>query len=154
DLAALFGIEKALEQRPENRRIDLAPIEARRGDEETDIARFEAKRAASIEQATVEVRNLRQVEFAGFLHRGEQAVEIALGIFRIFQCAPKQPWKEAVGKQLDAVREKTEDQLIDEMRDFFRRAPPLQPQRDRRKLVRRLLGNARARLFRPQLFWI
>ena len=45
DLRALVGIEKALEQRAENRRVDQAPVEARGGEQEADFVVLAARAA-------------------------------------------------------------------------------------------------------------
>ncbi len=96
------------------------------------------------------MRDFGEVEVAAGFHRGEQAVEITLGVFRGFRRALEQPREESVGQKFHAVREKAEYKLIDEMRDLLWFAAPLQAQRDGRKLVRRLPGKAGASLGRPQ----
>ena len=72
------------------------------------------------------MRDFGEVEFAALLHRGEQTVEIALGILRFLRAALEELGKEAVGQELDAVREETEHELVDEMSDILRRIAALQ----------------------------
>lgn len=150
DLSALLRVEKALEQRAENRRVDQAPVETRGGDQQANVAGIERHRSPPVEQAAVEMGDLGQVEVAAGFHCGEQAVEIAFGVFGTFGRALEQPWEKSIGQQLHAVCEKAEHELIDEMRDFLGRAAPLQAQRNGREFVRRFPGEAGASLGRPQ----
>ena len=73
DLRALVGIEEALEQSAEDRRVDQAPVEARRGEQEADFGMLKRQRAATVEQTAVELRDVFEIEIAAVLHVGEQA---------------------------------------------------------------------------------
>ena len=79
DLRALVGIEEALEQRAEDRRVDQAPVEARGGEQEADLGVFEPERRAAVEQAAVELGDVLEIEVAAVLHVGEQLLEPFLG---------------------------------------------------------------------------
>jgi hypothetical protein len=75
DLLAFFGVEEALKQRSEDRRIDLAPVETRRRLQKADVAGIERQRAAPVEEAAVEPGDFVDAEASPFLHRREEIVE-------------------------------------------------------------------------------
>src|ERR1700680_1072512 len=58
--------------------------------------------------------------------------------------------KKAFRQELHAVGKETEDELVDEMRHFLRRAPTLQSQRDGGELIGGLFGDASASFFGPK----
>ena len=151
DLGALIGIEKALEQRAEDGRVDLAPVEARRGLQQADLVRLQFQRAAAVEQAAVEMRDHRHVEDIADFHGGKQAVEKALGKVRPFAADFQYFWKKPVRQQFYAVGKEAEYQLIDEMRDIFRRVAALQAERDGGKFVGRFSGDGGAGFLRLEL---
>ena len=72
DLRALVGIEEALEQGAEDCRIDQAPVETGRRDQQADIAVIEPNGPPAVEQSAVEMRDIGQVELTTMLHRLEQ----------------------------------------------------------------------------------
>ena len=154
DLRALVRIEKAFEQRAEDGRIDLAPVEACRRLQQADAVGIERQRAAAVEQAAVEIRDFFQSKIAAMFHRGEELVEISLGGFRLLGGAFEQPRVKVCGQQLHAVGKKAEHELIDEMGDLLAGAAALQAQRDGREFVGGFLGDRGARLGGPQLFGI
>jgi hypothetical protein len=61
DLRALVRVEKAFEQRAEDGRVDLAPVERGRGLQQADFVGFQRQCAAAVEQAAVEMGDLGQV---------------------------------------------------------------------------------------------
>lgn len=69
--------------------------------------------------------NLGQVVVAAPLHRGKQAIEILLGVFRPFRAPLQQLGKKAIGQQLHAMGEKAEYKLVYEMGEIFGRAATL-----------------------------
>ena len=78
DLRSLVGVEEALEQRAENRRIDEAPVEARGGEQKADLDMGERERRLSIEQPAVELEDILKIEVAALRHVVEKAGEIDL----------------------------------------------------------------------------
>ena len=146
DLRALVGVEKALEQRAEDRRVDQAPVEARRGEQEADFPMLQRQRGAAVEQAAVEFENVLEVEVAAFRHVVEQARQESLGLTGLALGRLQQFLPQAVGQQLHAVGKKAEDELVDEMRDRLPvRVPVLQAIGDGLELVCSFLGELRAR---------
>lgn len=63
-------VEPALEQRPDDRRIDRAPIEPRRADEIADFERADRQHVVAVEQSAVEPRDGDRAEPAVSLGHG------------------------------------------------------------------------------------
>ena len=155
DLRALVGIEKALEQRAEDRRVDEAPVEAGGGEQEADLAVVERQRRAAVEQAAVELGDVLEIEIAAVLHVGEQLLEPFLALLGLARRSLQQLAPDAVRQQSDAVGEEAEHQLIDEMRDRLAVGiAVLQRVRDRLELVGGFLRQLGAGAPRAQLFRI
>ena len=117
DLRALVGIEEALEQSAEDRRVDQAPVEARGGEQQADLDVFERERRAAVEQAAVELGDVLEIEVAAVLHVGEQLLEPWLALLRLALGRLQQLPPDAVRQQVHAVGEEAEHELVDEMRD-------------------------------------
>ncbi len=156
DLRPLVGIEKALEQRAEDRRVDQAPVEARGGEQEADFVVLKRQRRPAVEQAAVEFENVLEIEVAALRHVVEQAgrdTPSTCSGLRSAACSSF--FHRPFGQQLHAVGEEAEDELVDEMRDRLSVGiTVLQPVGDRLELVGRLLGQLVARAARAQLFRI
>src|ERR1700677_2582227 len=108
DLRPLVGIEEALEQSAEDRRVDQAPIEARSGEQQADFGMLERQGAATVEQAAVELRDVLEIEIAAVLHVGEQAVDPLLALVGLARRGLQQFLPYAVREQPDAIGEETE----------------------------------------------
>src|ERR1700688_2550266 len=126
DLRALVGIKKALEQSPENRRIDLAPVKTCRSNQQADVAVIKPDSSSTIEQTAVEMRDISEVEFTAMLHCLEQRIEIFLRSVRPLSRSLQQLRKEAIRQEFDTICKETEHELVDEVRHFLRRASALQ----------------------------
>ena len=83
DLRALVGIEEALEQGAENRRVDQAPVEAGGGEQEADFGLLERQRRAAVEQAAVEFAMSSRSKSPPFAMSSNSRVETCLGLRRL-----------------------------------------------------------------------
>ncbi len=155
DLRALVGIEEALEQRAEDRRVDQAPVEARGGEQQADLGVFEPERRPAVEQAAVELGDVLEIEVAAVLHVGEQLLEPFPALLRLARAGFEQLAPDAVRQQADAVGEEAEHQLVDEMRHRLAVGiAVLQRVGDRLELVGGVLGQLGARAAGAQLVGI
>ena len=150
ELRAFTRVEPALEQRAEDRRIDLRPVEVRRRQYRLDVSGLQRERRTVVEQSTVEpVDRLEADPAAGGHHSeelGGQLGELLRGAPRLSQ----HPGEHVSGQQAHVVGEHAEDEPVDEVRDHGR-IVATRPQRlgDCREGRRRPLGEAATGLARP-----
>ena len=72
ELRALAGVEAALEERPEDRRVDLRPVEVRRRQHRLDVGPLQRQRRAVVEQAAVEPGDRLEADPAARRHHLEE----------------------------------------------------------------------------------
>ena len=72
DLRPLCRVEQPLEERPEDRRLDVAPVEGGHVDEPANLVGAELDDLGVSEQPTIEVEHLVGPEVAARAHRLEQ----------------------------------------------------------------------------------
>ena len=155
ELGAFAGIEPALEQRTENRRVDLRPVEVRRRQHHLDFGRLQRQRGAVVEQPAVEPGDRLEADpAAGGHHLEEGAGEIG----EVLRDAPRlsqHAREHVIGQQPHVVGEHAEDEPVDEVRDRLRIVAALpQRLRDHGEGRRRALGKRLPGFVRPKLIGI
>ena len=151
ELRAFARIEPALEQRAEDRRIDLRPVEVRRRQYRLDVNGLQRERRTIVEQSAVEPGDRLEANPAAGGHHSEefggQLGELLRGALRLSQ----HPGEHVIGQQAHVVGEHAEDEPVDEVRDHGR-IVTTRPQRlgDGREGRRRPLGEGAPGLARPQ----
>ena len=120
ELCPLGRVQPALEQRAEQRRIDLRPVEGGRGQRGLDLGPFQGKDAVVVEQAAVEPRHGLEADAPARRHRPEQVAgqvgELRRPLVRPFQHAGEH----VVGQQPHVLGEHAEHQPVDEVGDRVR----------------------------------
>ena len=149
ELAALVGIEPALEQSAENRGIDLRPIEAGGAQGQVEFRLLQRQCGIVVEQAAVEPCHLLEADQAAGLHGAKQVFghrrEIVGPLDRLLQHAGE----EVARQQSDVLGEHAEHQPVDKVSDRLRVMAALaQPLRDHREVRGHRLGQALSRLAR------
>jgi hypothetical protein len=127
ELGALARVDRALEQRAEDRRLDLAPIEARSGGQVLDLVGGERQHIVIGKEPAIEARHARQPEVAarveGLKQRPHPVGELLGRKDRRLQVLRH----EVARQQTHVLREEGEDQLHEERRDpAGGKAAPLQ----------------------------
>ena len=114
------GSSPALEQRAEDRRIDLRPVEVRRRQYRLDVSGLQRERRTVVEQSAVEPGDRLEANPAAGGHHSEelggQLGELLRGALRLSQ----HPGEHVIGQQAHVVGEHAEDEAVDEMRDHGR----------------------------------
>ena len=151
ELRPLVRVETPFEQRAENRRIDLRPVEIRRRQHRVDVGRVERQRLPVVEQPAVEPRHRLEPDPSARRHHPEEGAgqfrEMPGGAPRLLQHARER----VVRQQPDVVGERAEDEPVDEVRHGARVVAALpQALRDRREGRRRPLGERLPGLAGPQ----
>ena len=150
-LGALAGVESALEQRAQDRRVDFRPVEVRRREHRFDLDFFRDSAESSSNsppsnQATSSKPIRPPVAIAPNRVAGKLAEDR-----RLPPCLVQHPREHAVRQQADVLREHAEHQPVDEMRDRLRIVAPLpQSLRQRGEGRRRAFGQRLPRLAGPQ----
>ena len=72
ELRALARVEPALEQRPEDRRVDLRPVEVRRCQHRLDVRPLQRQRSVVVEQSAVEPGHRLEADPAARRHHLEE----------------------------------------------------------------------------------
>jgi hypothetical protein len=152
-LAALAGVQPALEQGAQEGGIDLRPVQFRRADQQVDVVAVKRQRRCVIEQSTVEPWYGSIADLAAaFGHGGEQVAGVALRPVRPLPRPRQQLDEQPRRQQPDIVGEQAEHQPIDEMRHHKRVVPPIpQPPGELGELAGRFLGQCLPRACRAQL---
>ena len=148
---ALVGIEAALEQRPEDRRVDLRPVQSGCCQHRFDVGPLQRQRIGVVEQPAVEPGDRLEADPAAEGHHPEQLAGEFAELRRSRLRMAQHPREHVVRQQADVVGEHAEDEPVDEVRDRLRIvAAPAQCLRDRRERGRRALGERLPGLSRPQ----
>ena len=151
ELRPLVRIEPALEQRAEDRRIDLGPVQARGGQHRVDVGPLQRQRRRVVEQPAVEPVNRLEADQATLGHALEERPREVGEAVRRKSRLLQHPGEHVAGQQAHVVGEHAEDEPVDEVRDRVRVLTAFpQRLRDRRERPRRLLGERLPRLARPQ----
>ena len=148
---ALAGIQPPLEQRPEDRRVDLRPVEFRCCQHGIDVGPLQRERRVVVEQPAVEPVDRLDADQASLRHPPEQRAgklrETVRHAPRLFQHSREH----VAGQQAHVVGEHAEHQPVDEVRHHVRVVAAFPERlRERRERLRRLLGERLPRLARPQ----
>ena len=119
-LRALVRVEPALEQRAQDRRVDLRPVEVRRLKRRLDLGPCERECHVVVEQSPVKpVHGLEPYPAAGG-HCAEKVLcqrrELVGPLSRLFQ----HPGEHVVREKADILGEHAEHQAVDEMRHRLR----------------------------------
>ncbi len=153
ELRALAGIEAALEQRAEDRRIDLRPVAVGGFERRANILARQGQRCIVLEQSTVEPGHRLEIdEAAAPGHGSEQRLGVANEIAGIGQARLQHALEHLLRQQIDVLREQAEHHAVDEVGDLVRvLAPVAQVLRDAHEALGHLLGGGIGRAFRLQL---
>ena len=151
DLRALVGIEEALEQRAEDRRVDRRPVLPGDVAQDVERVRVERQRLVVVEQAAVEMQDVFEAVFAARAHVAEQFRQHFLRALRHFVAALRQrveqPLEQVVLQQVHVLGEQAEHDAVEEMRDLLRRvARHAQPLGDGGEILGGVLGDLLAGL--------
>ena len=117
-LRPLVGVEPPLEQRAQDGRVDLRPVEVRGAVRDVDLLPVHRQGRVVLEQSAVEPRN-RVVEShapAG-RHSGEQRPGHVLELVRRLSRLREHPAEHVVRQQPRVLGEHAEDEPVDEVRD-------------------------------------
>ena len=148
ELRALARVEATLEQRPEDRRVDLRPVEVRHRQHRLDVGPLQRQRRAVVEQTAVEPRHRLEADPPARRHHLEELAGELREPPRSRTRMLQHPREHVPRQQADVVGEHAEDEPVDEMRHRLRVVAALsQRLRHRRERRRRAL---RERLPRPQ----
>ena len=133
-LRSLVRVEAALEQRPQDRRIDLRPVERRRLERRLYSLPVERQRGVVVEQPAVEPCHRLEPHIAACRHRSEQARGVVREPVRVAPRAFQHPCEHVVRQQAHVLGEHAEHEAVDEVRHRLRivapgRASPVQAQR-------------------------
>ena len=151
ELGALVRIKAALEQRAENRGVDLRPVEVRRRQHRLDVGLLQRQRGVVIEQAAVEPGHRLEADAAAGGHHPEEFAGQLDEPTRGRQRMPQHPREHVVRQQADVVGEHAEDQPVDEVRHRLRIVTALsQRLGDGRERRRHALGERLPGLPWPQ----
>ena len=142
ELGTLVRVQPALEQRAQDRRVDLRPVERRRPKRRLDLRLLQRQCGIVVEQSAVEPGDGLEPDIAAFGHRSEQ---LARQLREAFGPVPRMfehPREHAVGKQAHILREHAEHKPVHKMRHRLRRMAALsQRLRQRREGRRCALGE-------------
>ena len=144
ELRALVRIEPALEQRPQDRRIDFRPVERGRPERRLDPFPVERQRGVVVEQSTVEPRHRFEPDTPARGHRAEQVARQVGKFLRPSARMLQHPGEHAAGQQAHVLGEHAEHQTVDEVRHRLRIVAPVAE-------ALRKLGEGRRRAFRHRL---
>ena len=150
-LRALAGVQPALEQRAQDRRVDLRPVERSRVAHRLDLGPGQRQGGVVVEEPAVEPRHRLEADAAAHVHRAEQVAgqlgKVTGLAARLLQHAREQ----VVGQQAHVLGEHAEDQPVDEVRHGLRVVAAVpQRLRQRGEPLRRALGERLPRLAGPQ----
>ena len=155
DLSPLIGIEEAFEQRAEDSRVDRRPVLLGDRAQHVEGVGVERQRLVVVEQAAVEVQDMRDAEIAAGPHFVKQVGQHALRTFRDFVAPPRQRvehlFEQVVLQQVHVLGEQAEHDAVEEVRDLLRRvALHAQPLGDGGEVLGDILGDLLAGLLRLQ----
>ena len=142
---ALLRVERLLQQRAEDRRLDLAPVMAGRDQQFTDLLATEREDARLREELAVEMLELRSGGggIAALVHRLPQLRHQRLEGSRIVAAGEQQRLEGGIFEQLGALGEHGEEAAHQEQRHLLRRVPRFQGLGDRRQPLGDLSRHAR-----------
>ena len=151
ELGALAGIEAALEQRSEDRRVDLRPVQVRCRQHRLDVGPLQRQRVGVVEEPAVEPGHRLEADPAAEGHHPEELAGEFAELGRCRLCVAQHPREHVVRQQADVVGEHAEDEPVDEVRDRLRVVAAIAKRlRHRRERCRGALGERLPGLPRPQ----
>ena len=120
-LGALVGVEAALEQGAEDRRLDERPVELADLEERADLGAGQRQDVAGLEQAAVEPVDLLGAEEAAVLrHLREQLAEGGREDARAAVGGLRQPREDALRQEAGVLGEQAEQDPVQEVGDVLR----------------------------------
>ena len=153
ELGTFVRVETSLEQRAEDRRVDLGPIEVGGLQHRLKVALLERQRGVVVEQAAVEPVHRLEADATAGRHRPEEFAGQLTEPRRGRKSVPQHPREHVVRQQADVVGEHAEDQPVDEVGDRRRVVPALAKRLgDGRERRRHPLGERLPGLPWPQTF--
>ena len=151
ELGTLVGIEAALEQRSEDRRVDLRPVQVRCRQHRLDVGPLQRQRVGVIEEPAVEPGHRLETDPAAEGHHPEELAGELAELVRSRLRMAQHPREHVVRQQADVVGEHAEDEPVDEVRDRLRVVAAIAKRlRNRRERRRGALGERLPGLPRPQ----
>jgi len=151
DLGSLTRVERALEQRAEDRGLHAGPVVLVDGHENVDFLGREGDDLGILEQAAVEAEDRVGAEIAPLGHGGKEVLQPLGELRRVALGALDDAGKQPGGQQADVLAEHTEHQLHEEVgRALGRHAPDAHPVGQLAKAVGGLLGDAFPRYVGPE----
>jgi hypothetical protein len=154
-LRPLGGVQAALEQRPEDRRLDLAPIQLCRLAQELQFVGVEWQDLLVVEQPPVELRHPLDPKVIAHPHRPKQRPHPRYELLGLEDRLSNALRHQLAGQDVDVLGEQREQHFHEERRDLRgREAALLEELGDLREPPGRQFGDRRLALDRPQLFGV
>ena len=151
ELRTLVRIEPPLEERAEDRRIDLRPIQRRRLERRIDLRPVHRQRVVVIEQPAVEPGHRLEPDPASGGHRCEEISRQSGELLRPLAGMLEHPGEHVVVEQAHVLGEHAEHESVHEMRHGLRVMAPLAERlRELRERRRGAPGERLATLARAQ----
>ena len=155
ELRALVRVETALEQRAQDRGVDLRPVERRRLERRLDLGLLQRQGGIVVEQPAVEPCHRLETDKAAGRHRPEQGAGHGGEFLGLRPRLLQHAGEHVGGQQAHVLREHAEHQTVDEMRHRLRLVATLaQRLRQHRERRRRALGQRLPALAGPETFGI
>ena len=151
ELGSAGRVEGALEERPEDRGVDRAPVEAGHQVDAVEILAGEGHDFRVGEEVAVEVAHRLDAELAPVSHRLEEARDEATEHRRVAVRLGDEPREQVIRQQPHVFGEEAEDHAIEKACHLLGVDPSLtKRRRDPRDAFRRVLGDPLRRLLRLQ----
>ncbi|NUQ34792.1 MAG: hypothetical protein HUU29_07615 [Planctomycetaceae bacterium] len=119
-LRALRRVQRTLEERAEDGRLDIGPIEASCHREVFDFIFRHLNHVGAVEEAAVEIRDLHEQEFTAVLHSHKKFSQVFGELFGIAPRFLHEPLEYVFAEQPDILGEQAKEQLHQEMRGLLR----------------------------------
>ena len=124
ELRTLGGVERACEQRAQDRRLDAAPVERAHARQDRQRIAIELQHRVIVEQPPVEVRHVRIRKEATARHLLKQLAQLGGEQCRSRAGTLDQPRKHRFAQQAGILGKQTEQQPDEEVRDLRRGFAP------------------------------
>jgi hypothetical protein len=120
ELGALAGVERALEEGAEDRRLDTPPVERGRRGQPAQLFPLQRHDVDRSEKAAVESGDPLQVERAAVAHRFQEGLHLSRELVRVPGAEVKELGEDAFGQQADVFGKEAEEELDEEVRGTLR----------------------------------
>ena len=120
ELGTLVGVEAPLEERPEDRRVYLRPVERRCSERCFDPYLVEREGAVVVEESAVEPSHLLESDPPSCRHRAEQISSENFEFLWAGAGVLEHPGEHVVREQADILGEHAEDESVHEVCDCLR----------------------------------